>query len=238
MADLSARFLSQKGFCLATLNLDHVVKLKRSENFRKAYAQQTHVTADGRPIVWLSSLAGHPVDLLPGSGIMTPMIELAEKLQVPVAFFGSDKATLEQASKHLTARFPRLKIVSLIAPLMGFDPEGAQADAFIETLKQSGAGLVFIALGAPKQEIFAHRAYTAAPQIGFASIGAGVDFIAGTQTRAPRLVRALAAEWLWRLAGDPKRLMSRYLACFAILPALTRRALQRRFAKSTDVQAR
>jgi exopolysaccharide biosynthesis WecB/TagA/CpsF family protein len=111
---------------------------------------------------------------------------------------------------------------------MGFDPEGAEADAAIEKLRESGARLVFLALGAPKQERFAARAQTALPETGFLSIGAGLDFISGAQKRAPAWVRAIAMEWLWRMSGDPRRLAGRYAACIVALPGLTFRAMAAR----------
>ncbi len=79
-------------------------------------------------------------------------------------------------------------------------------------------GLCLIALGAPKQEEFTALGRRLAPQVGFASIGAGLDFITGSQTRAPAWLRAMALEWLWRAATAPRRLLPRYAACAAILP--------------------
>lgn len=237
LTDLERRLRAGKGFCLATLNLDHVVKLQASADFRLAYQAHSHVTADGHPIVWLSRLSGQSVSLVPGSDLVLPMVEMAQKLDIPIGFFGSTDETLTKAADRLQARFPQLKIAAKIAPPMGFDPTSAAADGFIDELQQSGVGIVFLALGAPKQEIFAQRAYDRAPQMGFASVGAGIDFIAGTQKRAPTLVRKGAAEWLWRLAGNPIRLFARYMACFAILPSLTVRALQGRRAKNGRVEA-
>ena len=220
MADLEGRISGGRGFCLATLNLDHVVKLRSNPVFRRAYARHTHVTADGRPVVWLSRLAGHGVELVPGSELIEPVAAMAARLNVPVALLGSTAGTLDQTAGALTRQFPGLHIAARIAPAMGFDPEGEAADACIEELRASGARICFLALGAPKQEIFAERAFARLPHMGFLSIGAGLDFIAGTQKRAPALVRALAAEWLWRMLGNPRRLAGRYAACIAILPGL------------------
>ena len=236
LQDLEQRLCKKQGFCLATLNLDHVVKLRQPGPFRDAYTKHTHVTADGRPIVWLSRLAGHSVQLIPGSDLMLPLIELAARRKVPIAFFGSSQDALDRAAETLLAQFPGLNIAARIAPPMGFDPQSALADTFIAQIRASGAQLVFLALGAPKQEVFATRAFEVMPQVGFASIGAGVDFIAGEQTRAPRIVRALAGVWLWRLSQDPSRLLSRYLACFAILPSLTSRAIRARLSKNSDAE--
>ncbi len=235
MNDLETRLKKRKGFCIATLNLDHVVKFHRDRAFREAYTRHSHITADGNPIVWLSRLAGHPVHLVPGSELIEPVARMAARLGTPVAMFGSTREALDKAARTLTARHPGLKVVSRIAPPMGFDPTGPEADAFIEEIGASGARLCFLALGAPKQELFAVRAHERLPHMGWLSIGAGLDFIAGTQVRAPRFMRAIGAEWLWRLAGNPRRLAGRYWACIMILPNLTWAALRARTALRNEL---
>ena len=228
LADLSVRLAAGRGFTIATLNLDHVVKLQRDPGFRSAYGRHSHVVADGNPVVWLARLAGQRTELVPGSDLVDPVAELAASHGVPVAFLGSTDAALARAADELARRHSGLRVVTRIAPPMGFDPAGAAADAAIAELAASGARLCFLALGAPRQEIFAVRAQERLPQVGFLSIGAGLDFVAGTQARAPAWVRALAAEWLWRLGTDPRRLASRYAACIALLPRLARLALMTR----------
>jgi N-acetylglucosaminyldiphosphoundecaprenol N-acetyl-beta-D-mannosaminyltransferase len=228
LADLEECFAAGQGFSVATLNLDHVVKLSQDPRFRAAYRSQTHVTADGNPIVWLSRLAGQQVDLVPGSELIDPLAALAARHGLPVALFGATPETLEAAASAMLARHPGLGIAMCHAPAMGYDPMGDVAAQDIDAIRASGARLVFLALGAPKQEILAARAHAALPQVGFVSIGAGLDFIAGTQTRAPVWVRAIAAEWIWRMLGNPRRLAARYGACLAVLPELTVRALRAR----------
>lgn len=229
LADLDSHFDRGLGFSVATLNLDHVVKIARDPTFREAYQAHSHVTADGNPIVWLSRLAGQRVSLVPGSELIIPLVEHAGARNVPVALFGSTQATLNKAKSSLIERCSGLDVVYCHAPAMGFDPASEAADAAIKALEVSGARLCFVALGAPKQEIFAARAQVALPQVGFVSVGAGLDFIAGTQTRAPSWVRAMAAEWFWRLLSDPRRLAARYAACFGVLPELVARAVRLRF---------
>ncbi|WP_050761505.1 WecB/TagA/CpsF family glycosyltransferase [Jannaschia sp. CCS1] len=232
--DLRAHLVAGSGFAVATLNLDHVVKLHRDLTFRAAYAAHDYVTADGRPIVWLSRLAGSPVELVTGSDLMEPLFALAAETKTPVAFFGSSQEVLDTAKAQLEARFEGLNIEAAIAPPMGFDPMGPDADMRIAELDQSGARLCLLAFGAPKQEIFAARATAALPHMGFVSIGASLDFIAGAQKRAPRLVRVLAAEWLWRMLSNPRRMVSRYMACLGILPTLTGEALRLRWRASEE----
>ena len=221
---LTERLQARRGFALATLNLDHLVKLQQDRAFLAAYAQHDLVVADGNPVVWLSRLAGRPVGLVPGADMVVPMARLAAEAGVSVALVGSTEAALQAAGDGLCARIPGLVIATRIAPPMRFDPMGQQGAEVIAVLRASGAGLCLLALGAPKQEIFAARAHAALPHMGFASIGAGLDFIAGKQPRAPLWVRRLALEWLWRALSSPRRMLPRYAHCVAILPGLMREA--------------
>jgi N-acetylglucosaminyldiphosphoundecaprenol N-acetyl-beta-D-mannosaminyltransferase len=219
---------ARQGFALATLNLDHLVKLRQNPAFRDAYAAQDHVTADGNPIVWLSRLAGRPVGLVPGSDLLDPVLALAARLDVAVAFVGSTQPVLDRAAEQVQVHHPGLRVVARLAPPMGFDPDSVQALDLLEQVARSGAGLCLLALGAPKQEMLAARGRKVAPQVGFLSIGASLDFVAGHQRRAPELVRKLALEWLWRMLSNPRRLFWRYAQCAAILPGQAAAALELR----------
>jgi N-acetylglucosaminyldiphosphoundecaprenol N-acetyl-beta-D-mannosaminyltransferase len=218
LAAVREKFIAKEGFALATINLDHLVKLRGSEAFRLAYAAQTMVVADGNPIVWLSRIAGKPVSLVPGSDMVLPLARLAAEEAVPLALVGSSDESLATAKAYLAREIPGLNVALTIAPPYGFDPEGDAADQILSQLSAARIGLCFIALGAPKQEVFAARGRNLAPKVGFASVGAGLDFLGGSQTRAPEWVRAIAMEWLWRALSSPRRMIPRYAACAAILP--------------------
>jgi N-acetylglucosaminyldiphosphoundecaprenol N-acetyl-beta-D-mannosaminyltransferase len=228
LADLMDRMQARQGFTLATLNLDHIVKMRHDPAFARAYRQHSHVVADGNPIVWLSRLSGRHIDLIPGSELIAPLTALAAKHDVPVALLGSTQGTLDAAATRLMQDHPGLRIVARIAPAYGFDPDGDAADTDLREVERSGAGLCFLAFGAPKQERLAIRGAARVPGCGFVSIGAGLDFIAGHQTRAPRWVRRIAMEWLWRVLSNPRRLTRRYATCLMILPGLALSALRDR----------
>jgi len=231
LAAVTARLSAGRGFALATLNLDHLVKLRRDPVFRTAYAAQDLVVADGNPIVWLSRLAGEKVSLVAGSDLVLPLCRAAASAGVPVSMVGATDAALEGAARSLRAQVPGLKIGLLHAPPMGFDPEGAAARDIMARLAAQGPGLCLIALGAPKQERFAALGRTLSRETGFASVGAGVEFISGHQRRAPAWVRAIAMEWVWRALSAPRRLIPRYAACIAILPGQVLAALRLRTRK-------
>ena len=137
LSDLRDRMEQGRGFSIATLNLDHIVKLTRQDDFARAYAEHTHVTADGNPIVWLSRLAGDRIALLPGSDLIDPVAKLAAELGVSVALFGSTTEALDAAAQGLQKNHPGLTVATTLAPPMGFDPTGEETDAFIEALNAS-----------------------------------------------------------------------------------------------------
>ncbi len=216
---LRSRLIAHTGFALATINLDHLVKLHRSDRFRAAYAAHDLICADGNPIVWLSRLAGQGVSLVPGADMVVPMLQVAADCNRSVAFVGSTDDTLTAAADWAMQTIPGLIVAVRYAPAMGFDPTSDEARRVLAELAARDVGLCLIALGAPKQEEFAALGRSLAPNVGFASIGAGLDFITGRQTRAPAWVRAIALEWLWRALSTPRRMIPRYAACAAILPS-------------------
>jgi N-acetylglucosaminyldiphosphoundecaprenol N-acetyl-beta-D-mannosaminyltransferase len=231
LAELEHQLQAGQGFAVATLNLDHVVKMRRDPAFLSAYRAHSHVVADGNPIVWLLRLAGRPdVRLVPGSELIEPVAALAARLGTPLGFLGSTEGVLASAADQLKARHKGLRIAACLSPAYGFDPTSPQADELLDQLAASGARICLLALGAPKQEVLAARGLARHPQLGFLSIGAGLDFIAGHQTRAPVWVRKLAMEWLWRMLSNPKRLARRYLDCALVLPSLGAKALASRRA--------
>ena len=228
MTALDQRLRARQGFALATINLDHIVKLHRLPEYHSAYARHEMICADGNPIVWLSRLARQPVGLVQGSDMIRPMLTVAARAGRSVAMVGSTEETLAASAERLMRDIPGLVVVMRHAPQMDFDPKGAEARRILAELAARDVGLCLVALGSPKQEHFAALGRDLAPNVGFASIGAGLDFISGRQTRAPYWVRAIAMEWLWRAFTAPRRLVPRYVACAAILPGEALKALRLR----------
>jgi N-acetylglucosaminyldiphosphoundecaprenol N-acetyl-beta-D-mannosaminyltransferase len=207
-----------------TLNLDHVVKMRKDAMFRGAYRRAGLITADGFPIVLACSLQGKRVSRVAGSDLIAPIIAEAARSGKSIYLFGSSLQVLTSTSRLLHERNAGLTIAGIFAPPQGFDPTSENARRCIETIGNSGADLCFVALGAPKQELFADHGKKLLPNVSFVCIGAGLDFIAGTQVRAPHWMQRWNLEWLWRAASDPRRLLYRYLLCMAALPGILVRA--------------
>ena len=215
---------SQAAQNVFTLNLDHVVKMRKDPMFRGAYRRAGVVTADGFPIVLACRLQAKRISRVAGSDLIAPISSEAAKSGKSIYLFGSNPNVLAKASRLLCERNPGLTIAGALAPPQGFDPASESAHRCLRTIGDSGADLCFVALGAPKQELFADLGKSLLPNVSFVCIGAGLDFIAGAQMRAPRWMQRWGLEWLWRAAGDPQRLLYRYMLCVAALPGTLARA--------------
>ena len=222
------RLRSRRGFALATLNMDHLVKLADNAEFRVAYAAHDLIVADGNPIVWTSRLARKPVELIPGSDSILPLSRIASAEGINVALVGSTEDTLSAAKTYIEQKVEGLRVVRMISPGYDFDPKGRDAKRVFDALNEADIGMCFVALGAPKQEMFAAEGRRYAPSVGFVCVGAGLDFLSGAQERAPLWVRRIAMEWAWRMVTSPRRLVPRYAQCLAILPGQIRNALSQR----------
>jgi exopolysaccharide biosynthesis WecB/TagA/CpsF family protein len=212
-------------FSVCTLNLDHVVQLQQRSDFRAAYRRARFVTADGFPIVVLSRLLGTPIRRTTGADLVEPVCEEAQKRGLPIYMLGSNDRTLSITAKRLSERFRGLEVAGYYAPGTNFDPYSSEADFAIDNIRVSGAKLCFVALGAPRQELFAARCLDELNGTGLLCIGAALDFIAGTQTRAPSLTQKVGLEWAWRMLRDPRRLGPRYARCIAVVPRLVARSI-------------
>ena len=205
-------------FAVFTLNLDHLDKLRRLPRFRDAYAKARFITADGAPVAMLAARQGARVERTTGADLVARMAVAAADRNVSVYLFGTTPGVLENAGHALMQTTgSRLRIAGSEAPPQGFDPEGPEADAALDRIAASGASLCLVALGAPKQELFAARAVERNISVGFVCIGAGLDFIAGVQSRAPGIMQRNGLEWAWRLASNPRRLAVRYARCALVL---------------------
>lgn len=202
--------LDGRGGTVFTINLDHLAKLRRDPAFRAAYERASYVTADGMPVVLLARSEGVEIDRVTGADLVVPLARAAAEAGISIHFFGSRIEVLERAVARLRVEVPDLAVAGIEAPPMGFDPCGEEAEAAARRIAASGAGICFVALGAPKQELFANAALTAADGVVYLGVGAALDFLAGERSRAPRLFQRLGLEWVWRVAQEPRRLLPRY----------------------------
>lgn len=201
-------------------NLDCLVKLEEIPRLREVYGDAALVLADGWPIVAWAKIRGHTISKVPGSDMVIPLCRAAAAADLSVFIFGTTLASLARASRRLVRDVPGLDIAGVYSPPFGFDDLPEEREKAIEAIRSARAPIVLLALGAPKQEIWAHDIRSAIDGAVFVCVGASIDFLSGRATRAPRLFRRLGMEWLWRAVKEPRRLGPRYLRLLLKLPLL------------------
>lgn len=190
-------------------NVHSVVTASQDPVFKQVVAQADLALPDGAPVAWVMRHSGHPrQQRINGPDLTWRYLEAAEKLGQSVFFFGSSDDTLAQLRARVHQSFPRLRVVGMESPpFRELTPDEDQA--YIDQINQSGAHVVFVGLGCPKQEVWMaqHRGKLHAVMLG---VGAAFDYHAGTIQRAPAWMQKMGLEWLHRLCSEPRRLAKRY----------------------------
>jgi len=191
-------------------NVHVVVTAAREPAFGAVVAAADLAAPDGAPVAWMLRKLGHTgQQRVSGPDLTWALLERCAAERLPVYLYGSTPETLQALVNRATAAFAALNIAGYESPPFRALTEEEDAQA-VERINASGAGLVFVGLGCPKQEywMLAHRGRVNAVMLG---VGAAFDFHAGTVSRAPLWMREHGLEWLHRLASEPRRLWKRYL---------------------------
>jgi N-acetylglucosaminyldiphosphoundecaprenol N-acetyl-beta-D-mannosaminyltransferase len=193
--------------CLCNVHV--VITASQDKEVRRIINGADMATPDGMPVAWVLRLLGFSgQERINGPDLMVRVCRAAAEKGVAVFFYGSTPDTLEKLKANLKTRFPELGIAGAYSP--PFRALTAEEDqAAINLINSSGAGIVFVGLGCPKQEIWMaeHRGKINAVMLG---VGAAFDFHAGTIKRAPRWMRQAGIEWFHRFLQEPRRLWKRY----------------------------
>lgn len=177
--------------------------------FAQVLSKSDLLTPDGMPLVWLTSLMNRQrQERAAGMDIMLALCKQAQAAGISIFLLGSTPEMLSKIHQKLSDEFPALIIAGMESP--PFRPLSSEEDrAIVEKINASGAGLLFVSLGCPKQERWMHTHHN---QVNSVMVGLGGAFpvYAGVQQWAPTWVRQLGLEWLYRLYQEPKRLWRRY----------------------------
>lgn len=184
---------------------------QRDARFAEALNRFDMVACDGQPVRWALNRwhAAGIAQRVYGPAMTIEACQAAAAQGLPVYFYGSRVEVLERLTARLSASIPGLKIAGAESPPFRALTDAEKRDT-VERINSSGAALVFIGLGCPKQETFAaeHRAGIRAVQL---CVGAAFDIHAGLAPMAPRWMQNAGLEWLYRLGREPRRLWRRYL---------------------------
>ena len=168
------------------------------------------VLPDGAPIAWLLRRKGlKHQNRIAGPDLMERLCDFLQNTSTSIFLFGSSENTLRLLRHNLKTRFPGLTIAGALSPRFGRWTKEEESH-YVEVIRQSGAGIIFVGLGCPKQEIWMSKYSRQIPGV-LLGVGAAFDFHAETVRRAPVLLQTTGFEWLYRLLSEPRRLWKRYL---------------------------
>ena len=196
---------------VVTPNSDHLLRSQEDSFFKKITQEASLVVADGMPIVWASKLCGDPLpERVTGSDLLPLICKRAAKAGVKVCFFGGGEGEAKKAVKRVTRHLSGFQGVGIYPPF-GFDKSETMTDGMIEQIKDSGAQIVFVGVGSPKQEKWIYDNRDKLPPAVYLGVGMSISLAAGTKSRAPKIFQVTGMEWLYRFMQEPRRLGQRYL---------------------------
>lgn len=199
--------LSGKYICVS--NVHTTVMSYEDENYKKIQNTAVLRLPDGGPLSSVQRKRGYSeAERVTGPDLMKRMFEESDTHHLKHFFYGSTPETLETLEKKLKEKYPKLDIAGKYSPPFRALTEKEDSE-IIKMINDSKADIVWIGLGAPKQEkwMFEHNDKVSGLMIG---VGAGFDYHAGNIKRAPKWMQKCNLEWLYRLLQDPKRLFKRY----------------------------
>lgn len=210
LAALTESLEEIRGDYVCVANVHTTVMAFRDESYRKIQNESWMTLPDGKPLSIVSKRRGFiEAERVPGPDLMPEVFQISKEKKYRHFFYGSTENTLNMLRKKIEEKYPYLEIAGMYSPPFRKLTEEEDKEV-IQMVNESGADFVWVALGAPKQEIWMaeHKGKINAIMLG---VGAAFDFEAGTVKRAPKWMQELCLEWLYRIMQDPKRLIARYV---------------------------
>jgi len=202
--------LRRESRIVCVCDVHSVVTARRNLAHAAAIQGADLVTPDGAPVAWMLRRRGHrDQERISGPDLMWTCCERASQDGTAMFLYGGTATALRSLERRLRTEFPGINVVGALSPPFR-DPSAEEDAAIVDMINRSGAGIVWVGLGCPKQEAWmrAHHGRVNAVMVG---VGAAFDFHAGVVERAPLWMRRNGLEWLHRLFQDPRRLAKRYL---------------------------
>ncbi|MDL5032967.1 WecB/TagA/CpsF family glycosyltransferase [Pelomonas sp. APW6] len=215
-----------QGGTVCAANVDMLTQARRAPALARLMREADLVVTDGMPLVWaLRRFEGLRLERVTGPHLTLALCDEAAQQGLGVYLFGGSPDELEAMATSLRTRCPALRLVGQESPPL-LPQQPAYDPALAARINASGAALVFVGLGCPKQEFWmqAHRPHLQAVCLG---VGYAFALIGGLQKTAPQWMQRHGLEWLFRLVQEPRRLWRRYLIGNSLFVALCLRACLR-----------
>jgi N-acetylglucosaminyldiphosphoundecaprenol N-acetyl-beta-D-mannosaminyltransferase len=193
---------------LCTVNVAILMMMRANFRLQRFVERARWVVADGQPLVWASRLAGAPIpERVTGLDLIDALSARAERDGFGVALLGASDDVVQRASAALLAKYPRLRVC---AALSGYFADG-EARERVRAISRSGAELLFVGMGVPRQERFIEDHFRELGVNVALGVGGSFEVLAGRRRRAPALAQRMGLEWAFRAAQEPERLLPRYV---------------------------
>ena len=215
---------------LCTVNVSILMMMRSDRRLQRFVERARWVVADGQPLIWASWFGGTPIpERVAGVDLIDQLCARAAREGFGVYLLGATEETVQAAAAALARKHPGLAISGAADGY--FSPHEAPERA--RAVAASGARLLFVGMGAPRQERFIERHWEALGVNVAVGVGGSFDVLAGKRWRAPRLVQKLGLEWAFRAAQEPRRLLPRYVETNSrFLWLIARDKLARRWAQA------
>jgi len=213
MAELLER-LATTGGVVFTVNPDHLYHLQYNPVFVQAYRSADIITVDSHYVRLAMRAQGrYVVNRLPGSDIVPAFCaRQASDPHTRIFLLGARPGVAQRARESMNRKAGRDMVVAAHGPSMNFVNDPAEIDAVLKMIEDSGATVLLVGLGAPKQEVWIASVRHRLPNVRvMMGVGATIDYEAGEVRRAPVILRRLGLEWAYRVSTEPRRYLMRYV---------------------------
>ncbi|MCG3157851.1 MAG: N-acetylglucosaminyldiphosphoundecaprenol N-acetyl-beta-D-mannosaminyltransferase [bacterium] len=216
MAETLARveqFITErKPRLVITPNVDHLIKTRKDREFKRIYDKADLAVPDGVPLLWAARFLGTPlVERVNGTDLFEALCGRAAERGYKVFFLGAAPGVAAKAAAVLRQRHPKLQVAGTYSPPFDFFSDFAENQQIENMIRAAQPDILFVGLGAPKQEKWIHRHIARLGVPVSIGIGASFEYVAGLTRRAPRWMQRTGLEWLHRVLESPGRYWRRYL---------------------------
>lgn len=208
--DLLARL---KRGVLVTPNVDQMVKLQSDREYYEIVRNAEWVICDSKILLFCSSLTKTPIhEVISGSSFFPVFCDYHKNDDdCRIFLLGAMNGVAQKAMERINERIERHIVVGAYSPTYGFEKKQEENEQIYQMINESGANVVLVGVGCPKQEKWINAHKEKMPQVDiWMALGATIDFEAGSMRRAPMMFRKLGMEWFYRFLQEPKRMYKRY----------------------------
>lgn len=206
--------LDCEGGVVFTPNVDHLIKLQYDRDFYEAYNTSNYRVCDSQILMYASQFLGTPLkEKISGSDLFPAFYRYHKNNEsIKIFLLGSAEGVASKAQEKINRKVGREIVIQAYSPSFGFEKNEEECDKIVELINESGATVLAIGVGSPKQEKWLVKYRDKLTNIKILlGIGATIDFEAGCKARSPKWMSEVGIEWAYRLLSEPRRLWKRYL---------------------------